>query len=152
MSDTPTQPQSAPPRMIFVNLPVRDLDRAIAFYEAVGATKNPQFSDDTAACMVISETIFVMVLTHPKFAQFTPKPIADAHASSQVLIALSMDGREAVDAVVANAVAAGGKADPGPVQDLGFMYSRSFEDPDGHIWEAVWMNMQAADAGTAEAY
>lgn len=146
-----TQPNPAPPKMIFVNLPVRDLDRAIAFYEAIGATKNPQFSDDTAACMVISETIFVMVLTHPKFAQFTPKPIADAHASSQVLIALSMDGREAVDAIVAKAVAAGGKADPGPVQDLGFMYSRSLEDPDGHIWEAFWMDMQAVDAGGAEA-
>ena len=137
-------------KMIFVNLPVTDLARSIAFYEAIGATKNPQFSDDTAACMVISETIYVMVLTHAKYAQFTQKPIADAHRTSQVLICLSQPSREEVDASVAKAANAGGKGDPGPKQDYGFMYGRSFEDPDGHHWEVMWMDPAAA-AGSTEA-
>ena len=131
-------------RMIFVNLPVTDLPKSVAFYEAVGGRKNPQFSDDTAACMVISDTIHVMILTHPKFAQFTPRPIADAHATTQVLIALSAENRDEVDRMVARAAQTGGKADPQPGQDYGFMYSRSFEDPDGHIWEPMWMDLAAA--------
>lgn len=130
------------PQMIFVNLPVADLAKATAFYERMGADKNPQFSDDTASCMVISDTIFVMLLTHDKFRQFTPKQIADARTTSEVLIALSADSREDVDEIVGHA-AAGGKLDPTPGQDLGFMYSRSFEDPDGHIWEVVWMDVEA---------
>ena len=138
------------PRMIFVNLPVADLKRATAFYEAVGATKNPQFSDDTASCMVISDTIFVMLLTHDKFRQFTPKKIADSRATAEVLIALSADSREAVDEMVGKA-AAGGKLDPSPKQDYGFMYSRSFEDPDGHVWEIVWMDVEAATKAGNEA-
>lgn len=132
------------PRMIFVNLPVRDLSRAIAFYEAVGATKNPQFSDETGACMVFSDTIFVMVLTHAKFASFAPRPIPDAHATTGMLLALAQDSRADVDALVERAAAAGGKADPSAQQDHGFMYSRSFEDPDGHVWEPFWMDMSAA--------
>jgi uncharacterized protein len=131
------------PTMIFVNLPVADLAKATAFYERIGATKNPQFSDDTASCMVISDTIFVMLLTHAKFSQFTPKKIVDARISSEVLIALSADSRSKVDEIVGKA-ADGGKADPAPAQDFGFMYERSFEDPDGHIWEVVWMDMEAA--------
>ncbi|MCK0206480.1 VOC family protein [Starkeya koreensis] len=131
------------PKMIFVNLPVRDLTRAIAFYEAVGATKNPQFSDETGACMVFSDTIYVMVLTHAKFASFAPRPIADAHAATGMLIALAQDSRADVDAVVESAAAAGGRADPSAMQDHGFMYSRSFEDPDGHVWEPFWMDMAA---------
>lgn len=131
------------PKMIFVNLPVADLARATAFYERIGATKNSQFSDDTASCMVISDTIFVMLLTHAKFRQFTPKQIADARTTSEVLIALSADSREAVDDIVGKA-AEGGRADPAPSQDFGFMYERSFEDPDGHIWEVVWMDVEAA--------
>jgi predicted lactoylglutathione lyase len=127
--------------MIFVNLPVTDLERSIAFYEAVGGTKNPQFSDDTAACIVFSETIHAMLLTHDKYRQFTAKPIADAHASSAVLICLSADSREAVDAMVESAAGSGGRADPGAKQDYGFMYGRSFEDPDGHHWEVMWMDM-----------
>ena len=132
------------PRMIFVNLPVTDLERSIAFYEAVGGTKNPQFSDDTAACIVFSETIHAMLLTHDKYRQFTAKPIADAHATSSALICLSADSREAVDAMVDSAEGAGGRGDPGQKQDYGFMYGRSFEDPDGHHWEVMWMDMSEA--------
>ena len=128
------------PKMIFVNLPVRDLPRPVSFYEAIGAVKNPQFSDDTAACLVFSDTIFAMLLTHEKFKQFTAKPIADAKASCEVLIALNQDSREAVDAILAKVGTAGGTVDAGPVQEHGFMYSRSFEDPDGHIWEIFWMD------------
>jgi predicted lactoylglutathione lyase len=129
------------PKLIFVNLPVTDLERSVAFYEAVGATKNPQFSDHTAACMVFSDTIHAMLLTHDKYRQFTSKPIADAHATSAVLICTSADSREAVDAIVDSAAGAGGRADPGVKQDYGFMYGRSFEDPDGHHWEVMWMDM-----------
>jgi predicted lactoylglutathione lyase len=137
-------------KLIFVNLPVRDLDRAIAFYQAIGAEKNEQFSDHTAACMVFSETIHTMLLTHDKFRQFTPKTIADAKEVSEVLICLSADSRDAVDAMVGNAHAAGGRTDPGPKQDYGFMYGRSFEDPDGHIWEVMWMDVEAAKAAGGE--
>ena len=132
------------PRMIFVNPPVTDLERSIAFYEAVGGTKNPQFSDDTAACIVFSETIHAMLLTHDKYRQFTSKPIADAHATSSALICLSADSREAVDAMVDSAEGAGGRGDPGQKQDYGFMYGRSFEDPDGHHGEVMWMDMSQA--------
>ncbi len=133
--------------MIFVNLPVADLQRSVAFYEAVGATKNPQFSDNTAACMVLSDTIFVMLLTHDKFRQFTPKKIADAKATSEVLLAMSAESRAAVDDVIGKAGAAGGRIDPGPKQDHGFMYGRSFEDLDGHIWEMFWMDATVAQGG-----
>lgn len=137
------------PRMIFINLPVTDLARSIAFYEAVGATRNPQFSDDTAACMVISDTIFVMLLTHPKFASFTPRPIA-GRATAEVLLALSCDSRQAVLDHLDAAVKAGGKPDPTHTQDYeGFMYGRSFEDPDGHIWEIFWMDPAAAGQSAA---
>ncbi|MGL4290068.1 MAG: VOC family protein [Phreatobacter sp.] len=135
------------PKLIFVNLPVTDLKRATAFYQAIGAVKNPQFSDDTASCMVISEIIYVMLLTHEKFRQFTPKPIGDAKATSQVLLCLSADSRGAVDDLLAKAGAAGGAIDHGPQQDYGFMYGRSFEDPDGHIWEAMWMDPAAVSGG-----
>jgi uncharacterized protein len=131
-------------KMIFINLPVSDLARATAFYQAVGAEKNTQFSDSTASCMVLSETIHVMLLTHDKFCQFTPKQIADAKTSSEVLICVSAESRGAVDDMVGKASAAGGVADPSPKQDFGFMYGRSFEDPDGHIWEVMWMDVAAA--------
>ncbi|MFH1557889.1 MAG: VOC family protein [Pseudomonadota bacterium] len=137
------------PKMIFVNLPVSDLPRANAFYEAVGAQKNPQFSDDTATCMVFSETIHVMLLTHDKFRMFCTKPIVDAKTSCEVLICISADSRDEVDAIVDKAQAAGGTGDPTPTQDYGFMYGRSFEDPDGHIWEIMWMDMDAATAAMA---
>jgi predicted lactoylglutathione lyase len=131
------------PKLIFVNLPVTDLQRSTAFYEALGATKNPQFSDDTASCIVFSETIHAMLLTHDKYSQFTSKPIGDAHAASQVLICLSADSRDDVDAMVGKAADAGGVADPSPKMDYGMMYGRSFEDPDGHHWEVMWMDMAA---------
>lgn len=137
------------PKMIFVNLPVSDLGRSTAFYESVGAAKNPQFSDETASCMVLSDTIFVMLLTHDKFAQFTSKTIADAHKSAQVLLCLSAESREAVDELVETATAAGTVIDPTPKQDYGFMYGRSFEDPDGHIWEVMWMDVAAAEESGA---
>lgn len=131
-------------KLIFVNLPVSDLARAMAFYQAIGATKNPQFSDDTAACMVFSDTIHTMLLTHEKFRQFTPKKIADAKTASEVLICMSADSRAAVDDLVDRAQRAGGTADPSPKQDFGIMYGRSLEDPDGHIWEVMWMDVEAA--------
>ncbi|WP_407192864.1 VOC family protein [Bradyrhizobium sp. STM 3566] len=132
------------PKMIFVSLPVTDLKLATAFYEAVGAVKNPQFSDETASCMVFSETIFVMLLTHDKFRQFTPKPIADARTSNQVLLCLSADSRSDVDDIVAKPEAAGGMPDPSPKDEYSFMYGRSFEDPDGHMWGVNWMDLAAA--------
>lgn len=137
-------------KLIFINLPVADLARASAFYEAIGAEKNPQFSDENASCMVFSDTIFAMLLTHQYFRQFTPKSIADARSSSEVLIGISAESREAVNDLVARAGAAGGAIDPGPVQDHGFMYERSFEDPDGHIWEVIWMDMEAAQGQPAD--
>ena len=136
-------------KLIFINLPVGNLERATAFYQAVGASKNPQFSDHTASCMVLSDTIHVMLLTHDKFRQFTPKTIADARTTSEVLICISADSRDAVDDVVGKAAAAGGAADPSPKQDYGFMYGRSFEDPDGHIWEVMWMDVEAANKAMA---
>lgn len=139
------------PKLIFVNLPVTDLARSNAFYEAVGATKNPQFSDHTATCMVFSETIHAMLLTHDKFRQFTTRPIADATKTAQVLLCLSAESRAEVDDLVAKATAAGGAPDPTPTQDFGFMYGRSFEDPDGHIWEVMWMDVAAAQAAMAPA-
>lgn len=135
------------PQMIFVNLPVTNLARSVAFYEAVGATKNPTFSDDTAVCMVLSDTIFVMLLTHAKFAEFTSRRIPDAHQSAQVLLALSKDSSVAVDTVVGRAATAGGTADPNKKQELGFMYGRSYADPDGHIWEVFWMDPAVAAGG-----
>jgi len=135
------------PKQIFVNLPVADLPKAKAFYEAIGAVNNPQFSDDTAACMVVSDTIYVMLLTHSKWATFTKKPIVDAQAASEVMLCLSADDRAAVDNMVKAASAHGGKADVNPVQDHGFMYGRSFEDVDGHIWEIMFMDMSQMPQG-----
>ena len=133
---------------IFVNLPVKDLKRSMAFYEAIGFKNNPTFTDDTAACMVVTEgSIHVMLLTHEKWATFTSKTIPDAHTTAQVLLCVSADSRDEVDGQVDKAVKAGGKADPTPTQDFGFMYGRSYEDPDGHIWEVMWMDPTAIPAG-----
>ena len=137
-------------RQIFVNLPVSDLARSTVFYEAIGAALNPQFSDATGSCMVFSDTIHVMLLTHDKFQQFTPKRIVDAREGSEVLICISADSRSAVDRMVEQAIAAGGR-EPRAPQDHGFMYGRSFEDLDGHIWEPMWMDMEAASAAMATA-
>jgi hypothetical protein len=134
-------------RMIFVNLPVSDLQKSRAFVEALGAVNEPKFTDETAACMKLSDSIFVMILTHDKFSQFTPRPIADAKAGSEVLLCLSADSRESVDSTIEHAVTAGGTADPAPKQDYGVMYGRSVADPDGHIWEIMWMDAAAAERG-----
>lgn len=131
-------------KKIFVNLPVQDLQRSVKFFAALGFDFNPQFTDETATCMIVSDDIFVMLLTRDKFASFTPKPIADAHAVTEVLLALSLDGREAVDAMVAKAVAAGGTTYNEP-QDHGFMYAHGFQDPDGHIWELFFMAGQPGE-------
>ena len=129
-------------RMIFVNLPVADLTVAMNFYSALGFENNPQFTDETAACMVWSEAIHVMLLTHDKWRTFTDRPIPPS-SSSEVMLALSFDSRDAVDAVNAAAAENGGNADINPVQDLGFMYNRNLADPDGHVWEMMWMDMAA---------
>lgn len=135
-------------RMIFVNLPAADLGKARAFLEALGAVNEPKFTDEAGACMTFSDSIHVMILTHDKFRQFTP-PIADANGASEVLICLSADSREQVDSFVERGVAAGGTADPAPKQDYGAMYGRSVADPDGHIWEIMWMDPAAAEQGAS---
>ena len=131
------------PRMIFVNLPVTDLPRAKVFYAALGFTNEPRFTDDTAACMVWSEAIFVMLLTHDKWRTFTERPIPSSD-SSEVALALSLDSRDEVDRMADAASAHGGRADINPVQDHGFMFSRSLADPDGHVWEPMWMDPAVA--------
>lgn len=133
-------------KTIFVNLPVRDLAVATRFYEAIGCEKNPQFSDHQASSMVWSDTITFHLLSRDYFATFTPKRIADAHETSEVLLALSRDSREQVDVLVEAAAASGGKADIRERVDMGWLYNRSFEDPDGHVFEAVSVDMAAAPA------
>lgn len=137
-------------RMIFVNLPVTDLARSIAFYEAIGASADPHFRDETTQMMRISDEICVMLLTHERFQGFTPRKIPDAHETAQVLLCLSAGSRDEVDETTQKAGAGGGIADPNPRQDHGFMYGRSFADPDGHIWELAWMDMAAAMSAGAE--
>lgn len=132
-------------RMIFINLPVANLDASKAFYTALGFENNPQFTDETAACMVWSESIHVMLLTHAKWRSFTQRPIPPT-TSSEVMLALSCDSREAVDVMNRVAAANGGVADINPVQELGFMYNRNLADLDGHVWEAFWMDMSAMPA------
>ena len=125
-------------RQIHVNLPVRNLDRSKAFFTASGFSFNPQFSDEKAACMVVADHIYVMLLQEAFFQTFTKKPIADARKNTEVLVCLSAESRAAVDELVAKAVAAGGSA-PNPKQDHGFMYGHGFEDLDGHLWELACM-------------
>ena len=127
---------------IFVNLPVEDLPKSIAFFTALGFTFNPQFTDETATCMIVAEDIYVMLLTHAKFRQFTPKPICDATKSTEVLVALGLESRERVNELVRKAVAAGGTTYAEP-QDYGFMWQHGFQDLDGHIWELFYMDPKA---------
>ena len=137
------------PRMIFVNLPVQDLERSKAFYEAIGFRNEPKFSNDAAAMMVLSDTISVMLLTHPFYATFTRKPIADSNTSSQVLLCISCESPAEVDRIVDAAAAAGGKIDQSPKSETGdgLMHGRDFEDPDGHQWEPMWMDPDFAEKG-----
>ncbi len=138
------------PKMIFVNLPVADVEKSAAFYEAVGFTRDARFSQPgTAAAMTWSDTIVFMLLSRERFADFTSKKIIDAKASIETLLCLSRDSRAEVDAIVEAARAAGGKPDPNPKQDYGFMYGRSFEDLDGHVFEPMWMDLDAALAAMA---
>ena len=137
-------------KMIFINLPVTDLEGSKKFYEAIGARNEPRFTNESAAMMVLTDVIHVMLLKHDFYSTFTSKPIADANRSSQVLLCLSADSIDEVDATVEKASAAGGTADPGPKQDMGgMMYGRSFEDPDGHHWEIMWMDPKAAEQGAS---
>lgn len=128
---------------IFVNLPVKDLKKSIKFFEALGYHFNPQFTDETAACLVISEDIYAMLLTHAKFKEFTPKSICDATKSTEVLVCLSVDSRAKVEELTQKALDAGGSRHAKP-KDYGFMYQDGFQDLDGHIWELVYMNPEAA--------
>lgn len=132
-------------KMIFINLPIANLTASIAFYEALGFKRNPQFSDDTAACMVWSEAIHVMLLTHDKWRSFTQRPIPPT-GSSEVMLALTCDSKDAVNAMAEAAASQGGTADVNPKLDLGFMFNRFFADRDGHVWEAVWMDPAAMPA------
>ena len=131
-------------KMILVNLPVRDLAASTAFYVALGGTVNPQFSGETSTSLMFTDAIGVMLLTYEQYREFTKRPIGDARRDSQALFALTVVDRDAVDATLARAVVAGGRADPNPAQDLGFMYNRHIEDPDGNVWEMVWMNPTAS--------
>lgn len=129
-------------QMIFVNLPVKDLDASRAFFTALGYAFNEQFSDDKAVCLVISDTIFVMLLRTEFFATFTPRAVADATQTTEMLLALSADSRESVDALVGKAIDRGGKEVREP-QDHGNMYGRAYADLDGHVWEVMWMDPEA---------
>ena len=137
-------------KMIFVNLPVADLTASVAFYKALGFEQNLHFSDDTAACMVWSEAIHAMLLTHARWRTFTERPIPPA-GTSEVMLTLSLDSREAVDRMNKAAADNGGRADANPVQDLGFMYGRDLADPDEHLWGAVWMDPAAVPASSQAA-
>ena len=130
------------PTQIFVNLPVKNLDKSIDFFTQLGYKFNPQFTDETATCMIVSDTIFVMLLTHEKFKQFTPKAICDATKNTEVLVCLSCESRADVDEMVRIAVDAGGTTYKEP-QDHGFMYAHGYQDLDGHIWEVMWMDPSA---------
>jgi len=127
---------------IFVNLPVSDLKRSISFYESLGWKVNPKFSDETAACIVISPEIYVMVLTHPKFQEFTSRKLADANQNTEVITALSAESKDEVNAQMEKGLASGGKEFRDPM-DYGFMFNRAICDPDGHIWEFFWMDPSA---------
>ena len=136
-------------QLIFVNLPVADLEKSKAFYSAVGAVNEPKFTDDNGACMVISDSIFMMLLTHDFFKTFTDKQIPDATKTCQVLLCISRDSREGVDTITEQAIAAGGRETREPQDMAGMMYSRSFEDLDGHVWEPMWMDAAAAEQGAS---
>ncbi|MFI6145589.1 glyoxalase [Streptomyces sp. NPDC051109] len=130
------------PTMIFVNLPVKDIEASKAFWGKLGYSFNPQFSDEKTGCLVISDTIFAMLMTEARFKDFATKEVADATKTTEVMLALSAESREQVDEVVGAALAAGA-TEPRPAQDLGFMYGRAFEDLEGHVWEYIWMDPAA---------
>jgi predicted lactoylglutathione lyase len=128
---------------IFINLPVSDLKKSTSFYQSLGWTVNPQYTDETAACIVVSAEIYVMLLTHPKFKEFTPRAIPDSFQYTEVMNALTVDSKTEVNTLVETVLTMGGKEVREP-QDYGFMFGRAFCDPDGHIWELIWMDPLAA--------
>jgi len=137
-------------RQLFVNLSVDDLDRSIAFFTALGFAFEPRFTDETATCMIVGDDAYVMLLTRAKFEEFSRKPVVDASSQTEVLLAISAGSREGVDELADAALASGGSEANDPL-DYSFMYSRSFQDPDGHVWEVVWMDETALDAEVAKA-
>lgn len=136
-------------QMVFINLPVADLEASKAFFIALGYRFDPKFTDEHGACLVISDAIYAMLLTEPFFAKFCTRPVADAKATTEVLTCLSAESREDVDRLVDAAVAAGG-VEPRPAMDHGFMYGRTFDDLDGHVWEIMWMDPTFAEKGIAD--
>jgi predicted lactoylglutathione lyase len=133
---------------IFISLPVKDLSKSIAFYEAIGFTQNKQFPDQSVACMILSDTFSVILITHSKWREFTTRIIPDAKKTAQFGLTLTKESKIAVDNMVEKGANAGGMLDPNPIEDYSFMYGRSLEDPDGHIWEAKWMDMSAMQPGS----
>ena len=131
---------------IFVNLPVKNLSKSIEFFTRLGYTFNPQFTDETATCMIVSDDIYIMLLTEEKFKMFTKKEIADATHSTEAIICLSADSREKVDEMINKALEAGGTT-PNEKQDHGFMYGWGYQDLDGHLWEVMWMDPGAIKQG-----
>lgn len=131
-------------KQLFVNLPVADLPASITFFTALGFSFNPQWTDEAATCMIVGDNIFVMLLSRERFQTFTPKPVADASKSSEVLVCLALDSRQEVDRMVSQAIATGGSTFK-EAEDHGFMYGHAFQDPDGHIWELIHLSPQAAD-------
>ncbi|HWT93274.1 MAG TPA: VOC family protein [Solirubrobacteraceae bacterium] len=140
---------SAQSRLIFVNLPVADVQASQRFFGALGFTFDGKFTDESCACMVVSDQAYVMLIAKERFADFTKKPIADATASTEAILCVSADSREGVDAFADAALDAGGTVANDPM-DHGFMYGRSFNDPDGHLWEVMWMSQEAVEAGPAD--
>lgn len=136
-------------RLIFVNLPVKDLSASMEFFRGLGFEFDEKFTDESAACMVVSEQAFVMLLEESRFSEFTSKQVADARISTEAIVAVSAESREAVDAFADAALGAGGTPANEPM-DHGFMYGRSFNDPDGHLWEVMWMDPAAAEQGPTE--
>jgi uncharacterized protein len=143
LPDRPDQ-EEAMSREIYVNLAVKDLDRSVAFFTELGFTFNPQFTDETATCMIVGDGAFVMLLVESRFKDFTQKELADPSAQTEAIMAVSAESRDEVDALADKALTAGGSPANEPM-DLGFMYSRSFQDPDGHLWELVWMDPSAVE-------
>jgi uncharacterized protein len=137
------------PRLLFVNLPVANLPASIAFFTHLGFTFDPRFTDESATCMIVSEQAYFMLLERSRFADFAVKPVADAREVTEALYCVSADDRAAVDAFADAALAAGGTPAKDPM-DMGFMYSRSFADLDGHHWEVMWMDPKAVEAGPEE--
>ena len=133
-------------RLIFVNLPVKDLDASVEFFRTLGFEFDPKFTDEAATCMIVSDQAFVMLLVDSRFADFTPRPVADARAATEAILAVSADSREAVDQL-ADAALSAGAGTANDAMDMDFMYSRSFTDLDGHLWEVLWMDPKAVEQG-----